>query len=193
MASGSNAWVNVAAGALMFAMITPAAQAAPIIFGLNADLSAGPVSFNVLGGNFTLFATGDFFSPLAVQTSGNAAFRTVFGQPSSDFTNRGYVSYDANTLGGFGAVPTKTTVNYSNGDNFLGLRVGNGSTFYYGFAYTTNSTLNSVGFETSPNTAIHAVTAVPEPLTWTMLIAGFGAVGAVMRRRTVNFRRAFAA
>ena len=120
-------------------------------------------------------------------TSGGAAVRTVFGQPSTDFTNRGTVVYDQNTLGGYGSFPTLTNIPYTNGDNFLGLRVTSGGQEFYGFAFTTNTTFNGYAFETTPGVGITATTdfsgAVPEPQAWALLIIGFGAIGGIMRRR----------
>lgn len=43
---------------------------------------------------------------------------------------------------------------------------------------------NGGGFELD-NVTVGTVTAVPEPAAWAMLIAGFGLVGAVMRRRRI--------
>ena len=178
---------------MVVAMASPAV-AAPVFVTVNQDISTSPFSFSYLGGVFTFDGSGGFPNYLSVSTGGGAAVRTVFGQPSSDFTNRGTVVYDENTLGGYGSFPTPTTVPFTNGENFLGLRVTSGGQDFYGFAYTTNSIFNGFAFETSPGVGITATTnfpAVPEPATWALLILGFGTVGATMRRRQTRF--AFAA
>lgn len=181
------------AAVMVLAIASPAA-AAPVLVTVNQDISSSPFTFSYMGGTFTFDGSGGFPNYLSVSTSGNAAVRTVFGQPSTDFTNRGTVVYDANTLGGYGSFPNRTSVPFTNGENFLGLRVTSGGQNYYGFAFTTNSIFNGFGFETSPNVGITATTnlaAVPEPTTWALLILGFGAIGATMRRRQTKF--AFAA
>lgn len=164
------------------------AQAAPIITAVNADLSASPYSFSFMGGSFTFSGDGGFPNYLSVSTTGSAAVRTVFGNPSTDFVDRGTVVYDQNTLGGFGSFAMPAAISPSNGFNFLGLRVTSGSQNYYGFAYSTNSVLNSFGFETMPETGITATTesgtaAVPEPTSWALMLVGFGATGVALRSR----------
>jgi hypothetical protein len=167
------------------AMTATAAQAAPVVTTVNADLASSPFSFSFLGSTFTFTGTGGFPNYLAVSTTDGAAVRTVFGSPSSDFTNRNTVSYDEGTLGGYGSFATLTTIPTTNGENYLGLRVTSGGQNYYGFAFTTDTMLNSYGFETTANTAITATTdlaaAVPETATWMMMIVGLGAVGGSLR------------
>ena len=168
------------------ALIAGPAMAAPVFTTVNTDLAASPYTFSFMGGTFNFDAPGGFPNYLAVSTSSAAAVRTVFGNPSTDFTNRGTVVYDQNTLGGFGSFANATTVPFTNGENFLGLRVTSGGQDYYGFAYTTNNILNGFAFETAPGVGITATTAfaaVPEPTTWALMILGFGVVGAGLRRR----------
>ncbi|QYE37158.1 PEPxxWA-CTERM sorting domain-containing protein (plasmid) [Polymorphobacter sp. PAMC 29334] len=178
-----------AAAGIILGMSIGSAKAAPVITSVNADLSVSPYSFSYLGSTFTFTGTGGFPNYLAVSTSGSAAVRTVFGTPSTDFTDRGGpVVYDQNTLGGFGSFPVSTSIPYTNGDNFLGLRVTSAGKDYYGFAFSTNAVLNSYGFETSADTGITATTAtgtgtVPEPASWALMVAGFGLVGVTVRRR----------
>lgn len=189
---------HVAASGLLLCLGFAAApvSAAPVVTTVNADLTgytaANPYSFSFMGGTFNVTGTGSFPDYIAVSTSGAAAVRTVFGSPSTDFFDRGTVIYDSNTLGGYGSFPDLTTIGASNGDNLLGLRVTSGGQQYYGFLYTTNTTLNSYGFETTPGVGINppeaianAAAAVPEPASWALMIGGFGLVGATMRRRKV--------
>lgn len=171
-------------------LVSVPAAAQVTITPINADISSMPFDFSFMGGQFTFDGSGGIFSPLSVQTNGSAAVRTVFGGPSTDFTNRGTVVFDASTLGGFGSFPTLTNIPFSNGENFLGLRVTSGGQDFFGFAFTTNSTLNSIGFESRAGVGITATraipAAVPEPGTWALLILGFGAVGFALRRRKVH-------
>lgn len=176
--------------ALAIGLASAPASAAVQYTTVNQNIATSPYTFTFMGGTFTFSGAGGFPNFLSVSTGGGAAVRTVFGNPSTDFTNRGTVVYDANTLGGYGSFPNPTTVPFTNGENFLGLRVTSGGQNYYGFAFTTNSTFNGFAFETTPNVGITATTnfpaAVPEPGTWAMLILGFGAVGFGMRRRKVQ-------
>lgn len=160
-----------------------AASAAPVLHDVGVDFGAAAYTFDLGGNSFIFTGTGDWFAPTAV--SGTGAFTTIFGNPTSDFVDRGSPSFGASDQYGLFASPTK--INYSNGDNFIGLRATVGDDVYYGFAYTTNSVLNSYGFESIagqtivPTTA--AAAAVPETASWAMMLVGFGAMGASMRAR----------
>jgi hypothetical protein len=178
------------AASLVAISLATAANAAQTVVNVGTTFTAAglPISFD--GSTFTFFASGDFFSPTAVQTSGGAAFRTVLDGVSTDFPQRGsgIISYGPDNT--FAAVPTKTTVPYSNGDNYFGLRATLNGQNYYGYAYTTNNVLNSYGYQTIADTPFVIDTnapaaPVPEPASWAMMIGGFGMVGAGMRRRRV--------
>ncbi len=165
-----------------------AAHASVAYVKVGQDFAAAPVLFSFDGGSFSFSSTGDPFNPASIQTTGPAAVSSFGGflgipiTPTTDFINRGTVVYGSGQM--FSSFPAPTTIPYSNGDNFLGLEVALNGQDYFGFAYTTNMVLNSYGFETVPGQAITATTAVPEPASWAMLIAGFCGVGGVMRSRT---------
>lgn len=75
----------------------------------------------------------------------------------------------------------------------------NGGTQVYSRDYTYAPGSGTVGFGlnrqgVADNFAVNArvSNAVPEPATWALLIAGFGAVGGSMRRRSQTAGRALA-
>ncbi|WP_242150204.1 PEPxxWA-CTERM sorting domain-containing protein [Sphingomonas sp. BAUL-RG-20F-R05-02] len=170
-----------------------------MITAIRADLSQGSYSFGYLGNVFTFGATGDVFNPLSVLNQAPAATNSFGGflgiptTPTSSYTDRGTVTFGPTDS--YTSFSAPTAVPYSLGDNFIGLRATVGGQDYFGFAYTTNALLNSIGFETSAGqtiTATTAISAVPELATWGMMILGMGAVGGAMRRRqkvrtTVSF------
>lgn len=190
-------YLAAACAATVAVCAASAAGADPVYTSINADLSQSPVTITYQGGSFTFDASGDFFSPLALSTNDTGAVSAFGGflgiplQPSPSFVDRGTVVYGPD-FGQFASFLNTTTVPYSNGDNFIGLRAAVGDDFYYGFVFTNNSTLVGYGFETLANTAITATTnlaapgAVPEPGTWGLMIVGFGIVGGAMRRRSTN-------
>lgn len=170
-----------AALALTFAAAPAAAQS---ITAIGVDFATTPYTYSIGGSTFTFSGTGNIFAPTAIATGGTGMVNTIFGSPTTYFVDRGTVTFGPGQQ--YGSFPTATPINFSNGDNFFGLSATlNGSTIY-GFAYTTNTILNSVGFNLTPGATITATTAipaaVPEPATWLMMLVGFGAVGAVMRR-----------
>ena len=172
--------------------VASSAQAAPVITAVGADLTKGAYTFNYLGDAFTFAATGDIFNPLAVQnqaadaTSSFGGFLGIPVSPTSDFVNRGTVMFGSTD--NYTTFGTLTTVPFSNGDNFIGLRATVGGQDYFGFAYTTNAVLDSVGFESVAGQSITATTAipaaaVPEAATWATMMVGLGVVGGALRRR----------
>ena len=63
--------------------------------------------------------------------------------------------------------------------NFSGGTVADGSTVWFTYGLTNRRDTD----ETNPFYLRQMQAAIPEPATWTMLIAGFGLVGAAARRR----------
>jgi hypothetical protein len=157
---------------------------------VNQNIQNQPFEFCVSGNCFTFSAQGftGFGEILGIRTTGTAAVSSFFGQPTTSFVDRGTVAFGPDQFGQFASFPSTTFARFSNGDNFLGLRVTAGGQDFFGFAFTTNQTLNGIGFETSPNTTITATTnfrtataPVPEPATWAMMLLGFAGIGAALR------------
>jgi hypothetical protein len=171
----------LAAGLLCGAALsTASANAAEVVQLINANLQNSPYTISFDGGGFTFSSTGDSTSPLAVQTSGGGEVSEVFGQPSSYFINRGTVEFGPDQFVQFAPFPTTTTVPFSNSDNFIGLESIENGQDYFGFAYTTDSTLRGFGYETVADQSITA-SAVPEPSVWAMMFAGVALMGAALR------------
>jgi hypothetical protein len=181
---------------ITLALATTPATAAPVVKEANTDFSTTPATFSFEDSTFTFSGTGDLFNPTAVQTSGGGEVSSFGGflgipvQPTTDFypERGGDVEFGPGIFGSFSPFTTTTTVPYSNGGNIFGLVATSGGSSYYGYALTSNDTLISYGFENVADTAINAsaairaASAVPETATWIMMILGFGAIGAVMRR-----------
>lgn len=175
--------------ALSFSNPAPV-NAAVVLTPVNQNIQNQPFEFCVSGNCFTFTAqafTG-FGEILGIRTTGTAAVSSFFGQPTTSFTNRGTVAFGPDQFGAFSSFPTTTFARFSNGENFLGLRVTANGQDFFGFAFTTNQTLNGIGFETSPGTTITATrnfpaatAPVPEPATWAMMLLGFAAVGVSLR------------
>jgi hypothetical protein len=168
------------------AAIAVPAGAATIITPVGTTFTAAtPYTFSFGQSSFTLTGTGDIFNPTAVSTGGTGQFNTIFGSPTSDFVNRGTVTFGAGDQ--YAAFAAPTTIRFSNSDNFIGLRATDNGQTFYGYAFTTDNVINSFAFESVAGAAITATTAiqsaVPEPATWAMMIFGFGMTGAAMRRR----------
>jgi len=181
------------------ALALTAAAAAPAnaqsVTAIGANYASTPYTYTIGGNSFTFSGTGDIFAPTAIATSGGAMVNTIFGSPTTNFVDRGTVSFGPNDQ--YASFGSATPIRFSNGDNFIGLSaLLNGST-YYGYAFTTNTILNSIAFQTTPGVAITASTAipaaVPEPATWMMMLVGFGAIGASIRLRRRRSAMALAA
>ncbi len=172
----------IAAGVASF---SSPAFAARVITAANADVSSTPYVFNFQGSSFTFGFNGDYFGggPLTISTGNGGAVNTIFGQPTTNFADgRGGPVTFGPTLN-YDAFATATPIRFTNGDNFIGLRATVGTGTYYGYAFSTNNVIRSIGFENVADATITAVTGVPEPTTWAMSIAGVGMIGGALRRR----------
>jgi hypothetical protein len=114
--------------------------------------------------------------------AGNLLIQNI-DQNASDIWNAGSELFDplaaAFLVGGTNAL--RTPENGTVGFNFSELARFNGLTTAAGYRFDSGLV---------DNTAIYRIsftsTAVPEPATWAMMIAGFGFVGGAMRRRKVQ-------
>ncbi len=186
--------IMLVAASSMLAVTASAASATPVITNIGADLSASPFTFNYMGSSFTFGSNGQLFTgPITISTANGGEFNTTLGEPSAYFPGRGTVSFGPGSS--FAAFPTETAIRFSNGENYFGLRAVTNSGTFYGFAYSSDNILNTIGFETVADATITATTmagAVPEPATWAMMIGGMGVVGGAMRRRRVSTKVSFA-
>lgn len=170
--------VSLAVGA------TSAASAATVTKSFEffaTDFGAGAPKANV-SGHFTFT-----FDP-AVSGSGSLDALSI---PSLGLSSGGY-SYSANpampafSFLNVGGLPSGVgTVNGSAADfvlSFLGVASDPFSYLPANFSYSTGDgkVWSTGAFQVSP----YVQTAVPEPATWAMMIAGFGLAGAALRRRT---------
>lgn len=145
------------------------------------DQSASPPFNGDVNGDITKYAS--------VQADTTGTFSTLNGFALSDFSfylgsPDDYNTLTFNFLGG----GSQTLVGediwggvvLGNGDRTKGFRV------YYDFG---GDKVTSIVFGTGDQDAFEfdglaaSVTAVPEPATWAMMIMGFGAAGAMIRRR----------
>jgi hypothetical protein len=153
-----------------------------VVTGLFGSAAPSGWDFNVYNNNagLTFFARSADTSSAYVGTA-NAASVLTLGSvvgPASSFTGN-------NPLGGGISGAAFQTA----GDRFFGFRFTNesGSTVHYGYALLRSgadvgfpASILSYSFQATPNTAI---TVVPEPGTYAMMLAGLAAVGGMIARR----------
>jgi len=185
--------MRITSHAILLAAVTSilalasSASATPVITSIGADLAASPYTFTYQGSSFTFGYNGQLFSgPVTISTANGGEVNTIFGQPTTNFADGRGGPVTFGPTQNYGAFADQTVIRFSNGGNFIGLRAVTGTGTFYGFAYSTDNILNSIGFENVADTAITATTAagaVPEPASWALMIAGFGLVGGAMRRR----------
>lgn len=150
---------------------------------------------NFTGGGATLRAEGG-----QAKVTGDLDRST---RPPGDTINFDMLSFQLDTgnfndlefnLSGGDATAVNFTVIDDDGVSFFfnGLTLGSGSNFF-GFQGIDGESIASISFSTVGGTGIQdirqirldpdVVTAVPEPATWALMIAGFGLVGFAKRRR----------
>jgi hypothetical protein len=180
--------VTALAAFACLALAGTAAPAATVVAGVGADLSASPFTFNYNGALFTFGFNGDYFGggPLTIGTASGGQVNTIFGAPTTNFADGRGGPLRFGSGDQYAAFGSATPIRFTNGDNFIGLRAITEAGTFYGYAFSSNNMLNTVGFETVADTPITATTslssAVPEPTTWALIIIGIGFTGAAMRR-----------
>jgi len=172
---------------------TAPASAAIRVLAKDYDLTRGPISVGLDAASQFIFSYDSRFffdtEPTSVQTTGTAA-TTAFGGflgiplvPSTFFSGAN-IRVDANIFPGFNQFPTATRIPFSLVEGDLGLRVTIGGENFFGYARIAGPNI-TVAFNDIAGAAIIAGT-VPEPASWALMILGFGAVGGVLRRRSVQ-------
>lgn len=131
---------------------------------------------------------GDATSYLAVLGGGSASFSLLPGVSHVSFDVGSVDSFNSVVLTLFGSgdevVLTGSDINdaVANGDQHSSLTNGRLTLFgNAGERFTSLKLLSSANSFEVDNLAVSG--AVPEPATWAMMIVGFGAVGATLRRR----------
>jgi hypothetical protein len=202
-------FISVAALAAA-ALASPASAATIIACGGGSNCVTGTTNVNLVAANDVTSGTGNIGigGPVVnFSTTQVGGFDLITGQASITAANpnnsldnlffsvaTGFTAaeFNFNPLTGGGApAPFSVTISTNTGSNQT-FDVGNQR---FGILAAAGETITSVQI-TTPTGAFGAftqlritpaaVTAVPEPGTWAMMLVGFGAVGASMRRRRRN-------
>jgi hypothetical protein len=156
------------------------------------NLATSPNTFSVNGFSFEAGATGGFASALnnLGMLSGNVSFSSTAGATLAETLTDFLVFQDG--LGGtfnFSASSVKT-LTYDLANHVFGLYLL-GSTLDTNLGYDPTATSLVLSFSSvtgnlysaSATLTVPPAPEVPEPATWGMIVVGFGAMGAAMRRR----------
>jgi len=158
------------------------------IVAMSAPAAAAPLFFDFAAVNDDLAISFTLDSKPAVEVDptdpGAFVIRNVLAR-----TRDGLVAVDLtffDTIDYFGGFRAEACCNYSNA---RGPQLFSGTYDMPGFAPGTFKLSGFSEGSTDGLLTISAVSgAVPEPATWAMLLAGFGAVGGSMRRRRMTMR-----
>ena len=185
-------------GLLVAAAVTiGAAPAQSAIVGVtpNADFSSLPYTVSLFGGASTYIFSALAFNPYdnlyrqdALATTGGAtAYGGGFVGNGTDYTtySAGSATPENNFGGDFIPAPTPRAIDYSVADTYVALAINDDAQTYYGYAELDGTSLIRLAYNSTPGGSIttgQAISAVPEPMTWAMMIGGFGAIGGIIRR-----------
>lgn len=178
----------------LFALLSSAiGQAAVVSKVVNKDFSGSSVNFGFgsLNTGFTLSDNGSGFpSPVSVSTSADSAVTSLslFGPtlPTSYFdpVRNGQLIFDG-TFTQYSSFANPTVIDFSGPPTFIGLRVTVDNQFHYGYAQFQGTFLKAYAFESTAGVGIAAgaLSPVPEPESYALMLAGFGVMGIVARRK----------
>jgi hypothetical protein len=172
---------------LMFGAALPA-LAAVRVTNVDRDVSAMPYTFDLGAGGALTFDSNvsGFASAYGVATTGSAQVFSVFGAPSL-FQPFAETSFPSQQLGAFANFANSTAVPFSLSAGTLGFKFTLQGADYFGLAKTSGAFIDAIFVQdvagADISLAVSEPGAVPEPGAWALLILGFGAVGATLRRR----------
>jgi hypothetical protein len=182
------------AAALLSSVAVTAAEAMPIYVATNSDFSTTPATITLGPGDatyvFTYIATSPYdYTADSVSTGGTALVNSSGfpgpGQQPIPFQIDSLIG--ANGYDTFTAFPTGAGIDYSIANVFIGLKFTLSDGDHFGFAQLAGPTLIGYGYDDVPNTPIAAVdvnSAVPEPETLALFLAGLMLLAAM----TMKFR-----
>jgi hypothetical protein len=161
-----------------------AANAAVMQVLSSAPLSATPITITLGTGSFSFTADNTGFAPMSsIATGGTGLVTTIFGGVA-DFESAAPI--DGTGLSTFNAYATPASIPYSSAMDFVGFSyIGSGGT-HYGYAEVFGTSFVGYAYETAANTTIttqdiQSSSAVPEPASVALLIAGLAMVGMVRK------------
>lgn len=133
------------------------------------------------GTNYNSTQPGSPFTLTALGGKSLVSFSFYMGSPDD---GAGFYNQLDFTVKG-GPTLTRTGTNIWGGDDIFGGNQSQGFLITYTFdaASVTSLKFSQVGSPAFEFDNISGVLAVPEPATWAMMIMGFGAAGAMIRRR----------
>ena len=187
MAAPATAGYEVKAGAGFVQpaenVLTTTNQTAPTVTGVTNQTGTS-VSVSSLN-NEVLTTTASNGQARFESTDGSLDTASIFLTGGQTFT-----SAEFNLFNALGA--TSSVLISFNGGEAQSFDLANGENFF-GFLATGGDTFSTISFDTNGTGVVDlrqlrvggiqgAVAAVPEPGTWAMMLVGFGAVGASMRR-----------
>ncbi len=180
--------LNLCFAGAIAVLLSTSGQAAVVSLASDVYLSGAPYTVHIgsdASYTFSYVPNGDSTVAIAMDGTGQVYGNGFLSPNAPDPLQIDVLVPDQLSLGQFFQQTGTQSVPYSLTQSSVAIRFMTGGQTYYGYALVGGDSLIQFAYNDTPGGSIstgEAPAAVPEPLSWAMMVVGFGAIGAALRR-----------